>query len=319
MGGWGEFGGAFEAGAGDVADVEEGAVGDFYGDVGEVGVEDVFEVDAAFGGAGDVGEGEAVEGFDGGDVGAVNNVADVVAEGVGDFDVAAFGDTSVAGDGVNADDAVVVEADADEGAGGGGDVGGVDVADVSGAAEAGFQEDCVGSVGELAVADGDVGDAAGHFGAESDAGETAAEFAVGDEDVLGGFADLDAAETAAGFEGDAVIAGVDVAVVYVDVGGGFDVEAVAVGEGGADVDVLCEDVVAEEEVEGPDAAVAFLDVDEADVFATGEFDHDGGAGVAEGADLFVALQGSGAFDGDVFGVRGGEMQGLVAGDGVLPS
>ncbi len=61
---------------------------------------------------------------------------------------------------------------------------------------------------------------------------------------------------AAGFERDGVVAGVDVAVVDVDVGGRFDIDAVAVGFGGADVEIFGEDVVAVEEVDGPHAAVA---------------------------------------------------------------
>ncbi len=77
---------------------------------------------------------------------------------------------------------------------------------------------------------------------------------------------------AAGFEGDAVVAGGDVAVVDEDVLAGVDVDAVAVASGGADGEVLDGDVAAECGVEGPHEVVAGGEFFEAEVGAVDGFD-----------------------------------------------
>ena len=76
----------------------------------------------------------------------------------------------------------------------------------------------------------------------------------------------------AGFEGDAVVAGGDVAVVDEDVLAGVDVDAVAVAAGGADGEVFDDDVAAERGVEGPHEVVAGGEVFEAEVGAVDGLD-----------------------------------------------
>ena len=90
--GWVDGGGAGEAFAGDVADVQEwaGEAGDF--DVLDDGVFDVCEEDAFGAGAGDVFEGEALEGFVGVNAGAVDEGGDVGDADVGEAEVFDGGD-----------------------------------------------------------------------------------------------------------------------------------------------------------------------------------------------------------------------------------
>ena len=187
----------------------------------------------------------------------------------------------VAGDGVFAHEAGVEDVEAEEAAGGAGDVevGGGDVFDEGSAAGAGLDVDGEGfGEGEFAVADADVADAAGGFAADADAGEDGVgEGAVGDGDVFGGDVGIGADlrcgfGAAAGFEGDAVVAGGDVAVVDEDVLAGVDVDAVAVAAGGADGEVLDDDVAAERGVERPHEVVAGGEVFEAEVGAVDGFD-----------------------------------------------
>ena len=161
-----------------------------------------------------------------------------------------------------------------------------DVFDEGAAAGAGFDVDGEGfGLGELAVADADVADAAGGFAADADAGEDGVgEGAVGDGDVFGGDGGVDADlrggfGAAAGFEGDAVVAGGDVAVVDEDVLAGVDVDAVAVAAGGADGEVFDGDVAAERGVKGPHEVVAGGEVFEAEVGAVDGLDE---GGMAEG-------------------------------------
>ncbi len=77
---------------------------------------------------------------------------------------------------------------------------------------------------------------------------------------------------AAGFEGDAVVAGGDVAAVDEDVLAGVDVDAVAVAAGGADGEVLDDDVAAECGMERPHEVVTGGEVFEAEVGAVDGLD-----------------------------------------------
>src|SRR5277367_1999812 len=222
------------------------------------------------------------------DAGAVDEDGDVGDVDVGEAEVFDGGDTFVAGDRVFAHEAGVEDVEAEEAAGGAGDleVGGGDVFDEGAAARAGLDVDGEGlGEGELAVADVDVADAAGGLAADADAGEDAdGEGAVGDGDVFGGDERVDADlrirrrklgrgfGSAAGFEGDAVVAGGDVAVVDEDVLAGVDIDAVAVAAGGADGEVLDGDVAAERGVERPHEVVAGGEVFEAEIGAVDGFD-----------------------------------------------
>ena len=126
----------------------------------------------------------------------------------------------------------------------------------------------------------DVADAAGGFAADADAGENGiGEGAVGDADVFGGFEEGEGLHAAAGFDGDAVVAGGDVAGVDGDVLAGIDIEAVAVAAGGADGEVFDGDVFAAGGMDGPHEAVVGGEIFEADIGAVDGFDE---AGVAEG-------------------------------------
>ncbi len=86
--------------------------------------------------------------------------------------------------------------------------------------------------------------------------------AVGDGDELGGAVGAEAVVVAAGFDHDAVVAGVEEAIGDADVAGGIDVDAVAVGAfafggglalgiGGDESDAAHDDVVAVDRVEHP--------------------------------------------------------------------
>src|SRR5277367_4100276 len=160
------------------------------------------------------------------DAGAVDEDGDVGDVDVGEAEVFDGGDTFVAGDRVFAHEAGVEDIEAEEAAGGAGDVEVVagDVFDEGSAAGAGLDVDGEGfCASEFAVVDADVADAAGGFAADADAGEDGVgKGAVGDGDVFGSdeWVDSDLAcgfSASAGFEGDAVVAGGDVAVVDEDV------------------------------------------------------------------------------------------------------
>src|SRR5205814_8932455 len=114
----------------------------------------------------------------------------------------------------------------------------------------------IGAAREGAAADFHIANAAGHFRADRQAGETAAQFAVGDLEVLGGLADAHAFGPAAGLERDRVVAGVDVAVIDLHVARGIDVDAVAVGGFAADREVLRDAVLAIRQANRPNAPLA---------------------------------------------------------------
>ena len=109
-------------------------------------------------------------------------------------------------------------------------------------------------VGEFAVLDADVADAAGSLAADPDTGEDRIrQSAVGDVDVFAWFASARSLPSAAGLDGDAVVAGGDIAAVDADMLAGIDIDAVAVTAGAADGQVPDRDVFA---VGGMDATTS---------------------------------------------------------------
>src|SRR5271154_5060596 len=114
--GWVDGGGAGEAFAGYVVDVEQwaGEASDF--DVFDDGVFDVCEEDAFGAGAGDVFQGEAFKRFVRVNAGAVDEDGGVVDFDVGEAEIFDGGDAFVAGDGVFAGDAGGEDVEAKEAA-----------------------------------------------------------------------------------------------------------------------------------------------------------------------------------------------------------
>ena len=110
-----------------------------------------------------------------------------------------------------------------------------------------------------------------------------------------------------------------------DVLAGVDVDAVAVGELAADVEVAGGDVGAEVGVDAPDigalarrgGVVVEEEAGEVDVVALDGFDDGGGAGTAEGAEGGIGYDAAGADDGDVVDLAGGEEAAVAVDDFAL--
>ena len=101
-------------------------------------------------------------------------------------------------------------------------------------------------------------DAAAHLAAAGDAAVAVCESVVADDEVLGrmtGFAQLTAIAVAAGFDGDAVVAGVEEAVLDQDVVAVFGVTAIVVVAVGVDGDAAGGEVGAEDGVQLPHGRV----------------------------------------------------------------
>jgi len=276
-----------------------------------VRVPDVGEHDATGAGAGDVFQHQTVEGFFGSDL------VDVGESGAGHVDVR---ETEVAaeryarssGDGVieGVEIAGAGEVDAEEAAAGDLEIGAGNIFDGAGAADAGLDIDAVGAAGEGAVIDLDVADAAGGFAADAEAGEVAADqVAMGDADVLGGFAEAGAIEAATGFEADGIVAGIDVAIFDADVFAGVDIDAIA---GADDLEMFDGDISAIGGVGGPVAALGDGEIFPADVVARDGFEDDGAARILRGGHGGISLDATGANDAGVIDV-GGVDEGAAAG------
>ncbi len=161
-------------------------------------------------------------------------------------------------------------------------------------------------VGDGAVGDGDVGETADGFSAELDGVGAGGEFAVGGGDLGGRFSGC------SGFDDEGVVAGDDVTMGDGDVFAGVDVDAVVVAEffvAGTDGDVVDEGIFGLGEVEGPGAGVFEVDVFDGDVGTANPADEERADGIGflfRGDFSALAVDGAGAFDGDVVGVEGNE-------------
>lgn len=270
-------------------------------EVGEAYVNGVGDSNSAPAGAADVGNCQAIHGFKGKRVGGVEERA-AIHNRIGNGDVSGAGNRSVAGEGIDADDSGIARVEAYENLGGCFQIVCGDVFEESAPAGAAFDVDRIGTVGEDAVVDADVADSAGHFRSDPDAGETAAEGAISDDDVFRWPGKFDGGSATAALEGDAIITRIDVAVVDSDVGAGIDVDAVAVALRGADGQISGEHVLAIEEMDGPEPAIAIGEILEADISAIDEFHHQRPARIAEPADFHITRERSGTVDCDVVGI-----------------
>src|ERR1035441_7767311 len=127
-------------------------------------------------------------------------------------------------------------------------------------------------VREFAVFDADVANAAGGLTADADAGEDGiGHGAVGDQHVLGGSQQGVALHAAAALEGDAIVAGRDVAGVDAYVPAGIDINAVAVAARRADCKIPDDHVLAVSRMKTPHQAIVGGEVFEAKIVAVDWF------------------------------------------------
>ena len=92
---------------------------------------------------------------------------------------------------------------------------------------------------EFAMLNPHITDAAGGFAPDADAGKIAVgERATGNQNILGRFRNAITLHAAAGFEGDAVVARVNVARFDADIFAGVHVNTVAVAAGAADEEIF---------------------------------------------------------------------------------
>src|SRR5260370_3371145 len=107
-------------------------------------------------------------------------------------------------------------------------------------------------LGELAVFDAHVADSAGSIASDTDAGEDGVgERTVGNQHVLCGLEKCISFLAASALDGDAVVAGRDVAALNADVLAGVNIDAIAVAGNATNRQVLVEHVLAVGRVQAP--------------------------------------------------------------------
>ncbi len=116
---------------------------------------------------------------------------------------------------------------------------------------AALDENSVLMAGDEAVFQPHIADAAGHFRADAQAAEKAADqLAILDENILRRASEMHGCQAAPGFQGDRVVAGVDVATLDGHAAARIHVNAVAVGKGGgADDKIARGDLLAKEQMD----------------------------------------------------------------------